>query len=244
MDYLDFLKTCTKKDGSLLNERTIIHYHYGLKVISDDRLREQVINKPLTSRNLYELDIAIALIYKNPFFQDKDKVGKKRYSNALKHFRLYVSSSIDNPDSDKKEVAKIEKDIQLTKTEKETIVKARIGQGLYRERLRKKYNGRCIITQISIPEVLIASHIKPWAVSNNKERISSDNGFLLSSTYDRLFDQGLISFQDDGKILISNRISNENADLLSLDKSRYYDIQFVPTMKTFLQYHRDIIFVG
>lgn len=97
--------------------------------------------------------------------------------------------------------------------------------------------------KINLPEVLIASHIKPWSVSNNNERISSDNGFILSSTYDQLFDKGLISFQDDGKILISRIISRDNANKLGLDKSKIYDIKFVPAMKEFLQYHRDVIFV-
>ena len=91
------------------------------------------------------------------------------YRNALKHFRLYVFTMNGSQKSEEKEVNKIEKDTTLTTTEKEAIVKARIGQGLYREKLLRKYSEGCIITHINIPEVLIASHIKPWSVSNNSE---------------------------------------------------------------------------
>lgn len=94
-----------------------------------------------------------------------------------------------------------------------------------------------------MPALLVASHIKPWAASTNRERISDDNGFILRSTYDKLFDRGYISFQDDGRLLISNMISNDNAKILELDKSKNYDIKFVPSMEEFMQYHRDTIFL-
>ncbi len=243
MTFIDFLMTSTKRDGSPLRQRTVEHYSSGLKAISDDMMREKVISKPLMLMDAFELDVAIALIIQNSYFKAKDFKEKRMYSNALKHYRLYVSSFFEKKDSEKNEINKIKQNKSLAETEKEIIVKARIGQGLYRENLLKKYDYKCIITKINLPEVLIASHIKPWSVSNNNERISSDNGFILSSTYDQLFDKGLISFQDDGKILISRIISRDNANKLGLDKSKIYDIKFVPAMKEFLQYHRDVIFV-
>lgn len=243
MDFADFLRTCTKDDGNPLSERSIEHYSSGLKVASDDMLREGVISKPLTDMDLFELDIAIALIRKNSFFEAKDKKGKRMYSNALKHYRLYVFSLIGDKGAVKQEEKKIYLDPSLNVTERETIVKARVGQGLYRDRLFKKYNGRCIITGINLPEVLVASHIKPWAVSNNSERISQENGFLLSATYDRLFDQGLISFENDGHMILSSMITKENANKLELDQSKIYDIKYDPGMNNFLSYHRGMIFI-
>lgn len=68
MEFEDFLKTCTKKDGSPLSERSIKHYDSGLKVISKDMMREKVITKPLQEMELFELDLALALIFKNDFF--------------------------------------------------------------------------------------------------------------------------------------------------------------------------------
>ena len=114
---------------------------------------------------------------------------------------------------------------------------------MYREGLLKKYHSRCIITQINLPEILIASHIKPWSVSDNQERITPENGLLLSATYDRLFDQGLISFENDGRILLSSMITTDNAQKLKIDNGKKYDIQYNPSMKDFLAYHRDVIFV-
>ena len=89
----------------------------------------------------------------------------------------------------------------------------------------------------------MASHIKPWAVSNNDERISQDNGFLLSATYDRLFDQGLISSQNDGKMMLSRMITRDNAERLELEPTKNYDIKYDAGMRDFLSYHRDIIFI-
>lgn len=243
MEFSDFLRTCLKKDGTSLSERSIDHYCSGLAVASEDMLREGVISKPLQAMSLLELDLAIALIRVNPYFEAKDKKGKRMYSNAIKHYRLYVSSIIGDGNSAEQAMKQIEDDASLDAIERETLTKARIGQGIYRDNLLRKYHGRCIITQLSLPEILIASHIKPWAASSNKERISPDNGFLLSATYDRLFDQGLISFENDGHILLSSIITSDNAEILNLNRSRKYDILCNPTMSGFLSYHREMIFI-
>lgn len=243
MEFSDFLRTCPKKDGTALSDRSVDHYCSGLAVASKDMLRERVISKPLQEMNLLELDLAIALIRANPFFEAKDKKGKRMYSNAIKHYRLYVCSVIGEGDSAEQALHQIKEDTNLNATERDTLVKARIGQGEYRDRLIQKYHGRCIITRLSLPEILIASHIKPWAASNNRERISSDNGLLLSATYDRLFDQGLISFENDGHILLSSIITSDNAEILNLNRSKKYDILCNPTMSGFLSYHREMIFI-
>ncbi len=232
-----------KKDGTFLSERSIEHYDSGLKVVSKDMQSEGVIKKPLQDMELFELDLAIELILRNEFFQNKDKIGKRMYRNALKHFRLYVYAINGSHKSEEKEIGEIEKDVTLSQTEKEAIVKARIGQGLYREKLLKKYSNGCIITHINIPEVLIASHIKPWSVSSNSERTDRENGFILGATYDRLFDRGLISFENNGKIMLSNMITSDNAQRLELESGRVYEIRFNPGMKDFLAYHRDVIFI-
>ena len=92
--------------------------------------------------------------------------------------------------------------------------------------------------------LLRASHIKPWAVSNNEERLSVDNGLLLSATFDRLFDSGLITFKKDGTILISNLISKENIEKLHLIEGQVYDIKYNPGMDSYLKYHNEVIYVG
>lgn len=245
MNFEQWLKEMYKKtDGEPLSKRSIDHYISGLSVVSDDMLKEGVINKPLEEMNLMELDLAISIIMKTPSFIEKDKKGKRMYSNSLKRYRCYVYHNTDLGKKEVEEIENLQKDKKLTETEKETLIKARKGQGLFRDKLKEKYNNRCIITDINISQVLIASHIKPWAVSNNEERLSVDNGLLLSATFDRLFDSGLITFKKDGTILISNLISKENIEKLHLKEGKIYDIKYNPSMDKYLNYHNDVIYVG
>lgn len=115
---------------------------------------------------------------------------------------------------------KIEDDIQqsssITTTEKETLVKARRGQGKYREQLLL-LESKCRITGVNKREHLIASHIKPWRSANNNERLDPENGFMLTPSIDHLFDKGFIGFENDGSILladVSNRDSLEKMGVI------------------------------
>jgi predicted restriction endonuclease len=107
----------------------------------------------------------------------------------------------------------------------------------------KKYHGACVVTGITLKNLLIASHIKPWAVSNNAERLSTENGLLLSANYDRLFDGGLISFDNNRKILVSRYIDDENKKRLNLMDEVVANISFSTEMKHNLEYHRDVVFL-
>ncbi|NMY90052.1 HNH endonuclease [Pseudomonas oryzihabitans] len=97
----------------------------------------------------------------------------------------------------------------ISETTRETIILARVGQGRFREDLLNKWSGKCCLTGLDMPNLLVASHIVPWASSTNKERLDFRNGLLLSPHIDRLFDSGLISFADDGKVLISNKLKKK-----------------------------------
>ena len=142
----------------------------------------------------------------------------------------------------KQEEERILSSSHLEVTERQAIVKSRIGQGQFRENLLSKY-GKCVITGVDIPQVLVASHIKPWAACDNRERLDINNGFILSATYDRLFDSGLISFNERGNLLIAKFINNINRDLLSLDSKREYQIGYSTSMRDYLQYHNDVIYL-
>jgi putative restriction endonuclease len=89
----------------------------------------------------------------------------------------------------------------LTLTEKQAVIQARVGQGRFRNDLLRMWDGRCAITGIALTQLLRASHIKPWASSNNRERIDTYNGLLLAANYDAAFDAGIISFDDSGALL-------------------------------------------
>lgn len=119
-------------------------------------------------------------------------------------------------------------------TEREGLVTSRVGQGAYRKGIIHRWNYQCAVTQFNDPRILIASHIVPWKDASDQERLDVDNGILLSPTYDALFDRHLISFENSGKILLSDQISwddykkigvtgNEKIPSLSLGNKAYLE---------------------
>lgn len=123
-------------------------------------------------------------------------------------------------------------------TEKETLVLARIGQGKYRKELIEIWKG-CAISGYYGTSLLVASHIKPWShCSNKKEKVDHYNGLLLLPNYDKLFDKGLISFEDDGSILISNSLCDP--EVFGIDDS--IKINLKKRNKKYMRYHREQVF--
>lgn len=230
------------KKTSKLSDSSVYKYSHAVNTISREMLERKVIAKPLKDMELFEIDLAISLIFCDEYFIAKNEVGNKMYSNALKWFRSYVESNIFDIVAAKIEEKKIRENVNISTTERESIVKARIGQGKFREQLLVKY-GSCIISGIDISKALVASHIKPWAVSTNEERVSVNNGLLLSATYDRLFDSGLITFANEGKLIISRFVSEENRNKLQIKSGQVYKLQSNMQMKNFLEYHNDVVFI-
>ncbi len=230
------------RQSTELSESSIYKYTHAIPTITNDMLRIKAIDKQLSEMELYEIDLAISVIFRTEIFLVKDKKGNHMYSSALKWYRCFVELNSNNSTVVQQEEIRILSNTSMTITEKEAIVKSRVGQGLFREKLLNKY-GSCIITGLDVPQILIASHIKPWAVSTNDERIDENNGLILSATYDRLFDNGLISFTPKGKIMISKSINQKSANILALSESNYYDLKISNAMKNYLQYHNDVIFL-
>lgn len=143
----------------------------------------------------------------------------------------------------KRQIKKIIEDSKIKNTEKEIIIKARIGQGLFRQQLLDKYHNRCIITGISEANLLVASHIKPWRSANNIERISSENGLLLSPLYDKLFDLGFITFNNDMQIMVSRKLSEENVKIINIDCQKIYINNPSIELRENMYYHREKVFL-
>ena len=121
-----------------------------------------------------------------------------------------------------------------------------------RRMILANYGGRCALTGIDIPQLLLASHIIPWAdKSHKKDRLNPCNGICLSALYDKAFDQGLITISPDGYCVILSFALQEN------ETKAYYDkhfgcikgqkltllTEYLPS-REFLAYHRDKVFVG
>ena len=232
------------KEHTTLADSSIYKYTRAVNTISNDMNSLGVISGDLLSMSIIQLDIAIPLILYNSEFVRKNKTGNNMYSNALKQFRLFrnVECIDDIATTEIKEV--IKGYVSLKETERDALVKSRVGQGVFRKQLIEKYNSSCIITGINEKRLLIASHIKPWAVSTNEERLSSENGLLLSPTFDKLFDCGLITFADTGKIIISSQISSEVVGKLHISKDDVFDLKPSQQMRQNLEYHRDVVFAS
>ncbi len=231
------------KENTKLSESSIYKYSHAVNTISKEMLENCIIPIDLFSMSIYQLDIYIPKVLNNSYFITKNSTGNKMYSNALKQYRMYCAFEQDMYVNNI-QVEKVINDYEtLNETEKKAIVKSRIGQGIFKEKLMKKYNSQCIITGICTKKLLIASHIKPWSVSNNQERLSGENGLLLSPTYDKLFDCGLISFYDNGSIIISSQINKRDLSILNISPNDTYNIKATSELKEYLGYHRDIIFV-
>ena len=117
--------------------------------------------------------------------------------------------------------------------------KTRINHDKFKEILLKKYC-KCQLCNIQTQELLIASHIKPWAVCNAAEKTDPDNGLLLCPNHDRLFDQGLISFSDNGDIIISRLLNDPGFPIEELNKHMKIDV--TENRIKYLKYHREHVF--
>lgn len=235
----DFIKYLSENTN--LSATSVEHYERGFRAASKQMLELGVIEKPLREMTSGEFERAIFIILHNPDFQKKDAVGRRMYSNSLKQFGAFLKNSgkID----EKENIAKIEGDITISKTEREALVKSRIGQGVFRQAILQKFNGKCVVTEISDARLLVASHIKPWSVSDNNDRISSENGFLLNCLYDKMFDLGLISFENTGKMLLSSSLKKTDLEILKIDDEKRYDLKNTLRQSQNLEYHRDMIFL-
>jgi predicted restriction endonuclease len=135
-----------------------------------------------------------------------------------------------------KKLADVQHYLELSGTEREAIVKARIGQGLFRKNLLD-YWSVCAVTGCVEPRLLRASHIKPWSESNLSERLNLYNGLLLSPALDACFDAGFISFDSKGHILISSQLDVKDQTALGIDANMQL-AKLTPEHQEFLHYHR------
>jgi 5-methylcytosine-specific restriction protein A len=95
-----------------------------------------------------------------------------------------------------------------TVTERSGLVLSRVGQGAYRKSVINRWENKCAVTGFGDSRILIASHIHPWRDAKSDERLDVHNGILLSPTYDALFDRHLISFENNGKIILSDLVAS------------------------------------
>lgn len=224
-----------------VHEDTIIEvYKIDEWLPAEELKRETVPNNP-NDRGRYGFEGEIA----EPEIRDK-YLGKSLENICKKGQYRFKYLPIHDKNNGKviEEVKKIEEDVNSLNVEgasKKAIINARVNQGIFRELLLNKYN-KCCLCDVKNPALLIASHIKPWVESEPEEKLDVYNGFLMCPNHDKLFDKGYITFDDDGKIKISEKLTEEN-EKLSLNVNGQMRIKLNESNKKYLKFHRENVFI-
>jgi hypothetical protein len=128
-------------------------------------------------------------------------------------------------------------------TEKSALILSRRGQGLFKQRVRQ-IEPRCRITGVERIEHLRASHCKPWRDSDDGERLDGENGLLLTPSIDHLFDRGFISFEGDGRLLVSPRADHDSLKRMGVPAGDKTNVgRFSEGQKSYLEFHRERVFL-
>ncbi len=135
----------------------------------------------------------------------------------------------------------IDENVEISETNRKALIVARRGQGIFRERVSAHERG-CRVTKVSHPAHLRASHCKPWRDSTNEERLDGDNGLMLTPTVDHLFDEGFISFEDSGELIISPVAHKPSLTRMGIVIDEPFNVgTFSSGQKHYLDYHRNSV---
>jgi hypothetical protein len=129
----------------------------------------------------------------------------------------------------------------IEETTRMALIAARVGQGRFRADVLR-VEPRCRVTGVDDQRLLVASHIRPWhRCPANEQRLDPSNGLMLTPTFDRMFDRGLITFEDDGEVHVSPTVRKDIIDRVGLDVSRSVG-RFRQDQLPYLDYHREHVF--
>jgi hypothetical protein len=141
------------------------------------------------------------------------------------------------------ELEKIRSDQLIISTEREALVLARRGQGLFKSRVMD-HESRCRVTGVDRVEHLRASHCKPWRDASNEERLDGENGLLLTPNADHLFDRGFIAFEDNGQVVVSPVADRPSIQRMGIDPRSPPNVgTFSLRQRDYLQFHRENVFL-
>ncbi len=216
----------------------------------------------LLTFNVYRVDVEPPRVYINGrslFYDTMRNLGLPNisYLSVLKikdpsskavffYFKMFIDYKSDLVSyvfkNEQEQEDRIENDKTLSTKVKNTLINSRIGQGDYRKKLLEECP-YCPFTMVSDERLLVASHIKPWALSDDKEKVDPKNGFLFTPTFDRLFDRGFITFYEDKTLAVSPWISPMNQKKLGIYNGKIIDkLPLDEKRKKYLEFHREYIF--
>jgi len=220
-----------------LSPSTVKKYEGAVRgAMSEWAMQNGLISGPLIAINSSIAFKQIAAsIRELPIYIERNERGHNMYNAALEKFSDFLAEGHEN--DAEADIDEILGDCTKSVTEISSLVKARIGQGAFRQKLISHWNG-CAITGFKDTCFLVASHIKPWCVCNNDERLDPFNGLLLIPNLDRAFDSGHITFSTEGDIIISPQL----ADPAKLGISSKMRLSLAPQHEPHLAFHRQHVF--
>ena len=176
------------------------------------------------------------------------KLGKLTYNkNGIIYADIIGRIPVSNVSRQRTGLSTLSEDIKsienkkINSTTKDTLINARVGQGLFRSQVLSLWNNSCSVTRSKTLDAIRASHIKPWRDCSDKERLDPYNGLPLISNLDSLFDAGLITFNKNGELLVSTELSNEEQKIFCVQSRK---LKKRPNKQTaeYLLYHYNNVF--
>ena len=218
-----------KTSGDYVTRMKILAHDYSL----DETLTKEKIDEILRQEDLKRQERSVYT----------SKKSLSDFRAGLNKFLAFINSDYHKriADSIITEIKAVENDNTIKMTEKDSIVKSRIGQGIFRKGLIEYWHG-CAISQCPLTWMLIASHIKPWRDADNQERLDPYNGLLLLPNYDKLFDLGYISFNSKGKIMYSRLLDKFDRETIGLTNNLHL-VKLEEQHLKYLKYHNDNCFL-
>lgn len=236
-------------DGWADNKRQL--YHYSFKAQRGKIVYTDTANMVLTSQQAHGYPIVLFTETGNSWKHEGrfDVSAVEKTHVVLKRSKKrYTANSDDDllkaAHTEHAAIGSLLEDEFIPATDRAQLITARIGQGLFRSRVTR-IEQLCRVTGITEPAFLVASHIKPWATSNNRERLDGHNGLLLAPHIDHLFDKGFITFENDGRIRISCHLPAAIQDSWKIARSNNArnSKPLTAQQKFYMSFHRRNVFL-
>ncbi len=221
-----------------IKKKTSGDYVTRLKFLARDYSLDETLTKENVEEILHQEDLKRQ---KRDVYTSKKSLSD--FKAGLYKFLAFIHSDYykRTADSIMAEIRALEKDNTIKNTERDSIVKSRVGQGIFRKDLIEYWHC-CAISRCPLTWMLIASHIKPWKDADNRERLDVFNGLLLLPNYDKLFDLGYISFNQEGKIIYSRLLDKLDREAIGLSNDLHL-IKIDEQHQKYLKYHNENCFL-
>ncbi len=219
-------------------KKTCSDYVTRMKFLSHDYLLDETLTEEDIDRILQEEAVKQ---------QNRDVYNSKKslsdFRAGLNKFLSFIRSDYSKCRKDTviSEIRKIERNDTIDVTEKEALVKSRVGQGMFRRELIEYWHG-CAISGCQLTWMLVASHIKPWRDADNQERLDAYNGLLLLPNYDKLFDLGYITFDQKGRIMCSRLLDKFDRETIGITDELHL-AKIEQRHLKYLKYHNENCFL-